>query len=77
MMMVMLAIDDYRGRFGSQRPTQQQKAILERQGVRQDIIERLSREEAFQLIRKGIKRWLQEQEEQALKRQHYQQRLRS
>ena len=75
--MVMLAIDDYQGKFGDQRPTQQQKAILERQGVRQDIIERLSREEAFQLIRKGIKRWLQEQEELALKRQHYQQRLRS
>ena len=72
-----MLIDDYQGTFGNQRPTGKQQEILRRQHVREDIIARLSREEAFQLIRKGIKRWLQEQEELALKRQHYQQRLRS
>jgi hypothetical protein len=67
----------YEGRFGHQRPTQQQRAILARQGIRQDIIETLNREEAFELIKQGLKRWLQQKEEMAMKRQHYQQRLRS
>ena len=72
-----MLIDDYQGKFASQRPTSKQQEILQRQGVRQDVIVTLTRQEAFELIRKGIKRWLQEQEELALKRQHYQQRLRS
>jgi hypothetical protein len=73
----MLSADDYRGRFGSQRPTQEQRAILERQGVRQDVIVTLTRQQAFELIQQNIKRWLQQREQQALHRQHYQHKLKS
>ena len=72
-----MLIDTYQGTFGNQRPTSKQQEILQRQGVRQDIIKRLSREEAFQLIQAGIKRWLQQREQQALQRKRYQHKLKS
>ena len=75
--MIMLAMDDYRGKFGDQRPTQEQQEILRRQHVREDIIRRLSRQQAFELIQQNITRWLQQREQQALVRQRYQHKLKS
>lgn len=66
---------DYQGKFGNQKITEQQRAILEKQHVRPDIIEKLSRKEAFEIIQKGITRWLQEREHAATKRKHWQSHL--
>ena len=44
----------YRGKHGSERPTAQQQALLEKMGVRQPIIDSLNREQAFLLIRRLV-----------------------
>lgn len=70
-----MIVTDYEGKFGDQRPTQQQRVILEHQGVRKDVIEHLTRAEAYALIKRGISRWLQQKEDMALKRRQWQARL--
>ena len=47
----------YRSKHGSERPTAQQQALLEKMGVRQPIIGALNRQEAFELIRKVLVRY--------------------
>lgn len=70
-----MIVIDYEGKFGDQKPTHQQRAILERQGIREDVIATLTRQEAYQLIKQGISRWLQEREDAAVKRRQRQARL--
>ena len=41
----------YKGRCGSERPTAQQQALLEKMGVRKEVIESLTRQQAFELIK--------------------------
>ena len=41
----------YKGKYGSERPTAQQLAMLRKMNVREDVIQRLTRQEAYELIR--------------------------
>ena len=51
----------YRGKFGDQRPTQEQLTLLRRMGVKEQIIDALNREQAFQLIRQIMVKYYEEQ----------------
>ena len=44
----------YRGKFPDQHPTAEQLLLLRRFGIREDVIARLTRAEAFELIRKRL-----------------------
>ena len=41
----------YRGKYADSRPTAEQIALLQKMGVRKEIIESLTRQQAFELIR--------------------------
>ena len=41
----------YKGKYGSERATAQQQALLEKMGVRKEVIESLTRQQAFELIK--------------------------
>ena len=41
----------YKGRFPDQKPTESQLALLRKMNVREDVIQRLTRQEAYELIR--------------------------
>jgi hypothetical protein len=51
----------YKGKYGSERATAQQQALLEKMGVQQPIIDSLNREQAFQLIRQIMVKYYEEQ----------------
>ena len=41
----------YKGKFGAEKPTESQVAVLRKMNVREDVIQRLTRQEAYELIR--------------------------
>ena len=41
----------YKGKFGDQQPTERQLELLQRMGVKEDVIQSLTRQQAFELIR--------------------------
>ena len=41
----------YKGKFPDQRPTQEQLELLRRMGVKESVIQSLTRQQAFKLIR--------------------------
>ena len=41
----------YKGKFGDQQPTARQLELLQRMGVKEDVIQSLTRQQAFELIR--------------------------
>ena len=41
----------YKGRYGNERPSEAQIALLQKMAVKEDVIRNLSRKEAFELIR--------------------------
>ena len=47
----------YRGKYADSRPTAEQIALLQKMGVRKEIIEVLDRQTAFELIRKCVTRY--------------------
>ena len=47
----------YKGRCGSERPTAQQQALLEKMGIRKQVIAELNRAQAFLLIRQMIAKY--------------------
>ena len=49
----------YRGRYPDQKPTQEQLELLKRMGVRAEIIQSLTRQEAYELIREIWTRYYQ------------------
>lgn len=55
----------YKGKFPDQKPTQEQLELLKRMGVKEDVIQSLTRQQAFLLIRQI---WRKYYEEQARKR---------
>lgn len=50
----------YRGKFAAARPTAEQLALLERMGIKKEVIESLNRQAAFELIRKCITQYYEE-----------------
>ena len=58
----------YRGKFAAARPTAEQLALLERMGIKKEVIESLNRQEAFELIRKYIVQYYDTKAEQYLHR---------
>ena len=53
----MMAQTLYKGKFGDQRPTQEQLTLLRRMAIREDVIRNLSREEAYLLIKTILQRY--------------------
>ena len=51
----------YKGRFPDQKPTESQLALLRKMNVREDVIRNLSRQEAFELIKKLMTKYYEEQ----------------
>ena len=47
----------YRGRYPDQKPTQEQLELLKRMGVKAEIIQSLTRQEAYELIREILQRY--------------------
>ena len=47
----------YRGKYGSERATAQQQALLEKMGIRKQVIVELNRAQAFLLIRQMIAKY--------------------
>ena len=47
----------YRGKFGAEKPTQEQLTLLRRMAIREDVIRNLSREEAYLLIKTILQRY--------------------
>ena len=51
----------YKGKFGAEKPTESQLALLRKMNVREDVIRNLSRQEAFELIKKLMTKYYEEQ----------------
>jgi hypothetical protein len=47
----------YRGRYPDQKPTQEQLELLKRMGVKAEIIQSLTRQEAFEFIKAIYQRY--------------------
>ncbi len=58
----------YKGRYGSQRPTQEQLALLRRMHIREDVIRNLTRAQAFELINAELREYTRRLEAAALQR---------
>ena len=56
----MMAQTLYKGKFGDQRPTQEQLSLLRRMGVKEEIIRSLDRKRAYELIRLIMAKYYEE-----------------
>ena len=59
----------YKGKYGSERATAQQQALLEKMGIRKQVIVELNRAQAFLLIRQMIAKYYESKFEKQRKTQ--------
>lgn len=56
----------YRGKYGGQKPSSEQIALMERMGVKKEVIEVLDRQQAFLLIREIWQKYYEEKAKRQL-----------
>jgi hypothetical protein len=57
----MMAQTLYKGKFGDQKPTESQLELLKKMGVKNEIVQSLDRVAAFELIKKLMTKYYEEQ----------------